>query len=202
MLNYASMIFKDSGSELDPNMSAIILITVQIFATFTASLLVDKLGRRLLMLTSTTGTAVACAIMGVYTYFAHLGYDLHSNFNWVPIFSLSLSLVMSAFGIFPLPFVVMGEVLPAKVHFTINIIYMHFNSNACSFFNQQIRAVGSSYCTALISVFLFIIILAFPMLTNVIGLYGMYWFFTGVCVLGMLFTIFILHETTGKNINA
>lgn len=118
MLNYASTIFKDSGSDLDSNVSSIILISVQIIGTFLASLLVDKLGRRKLMFASTFGTAIASAIMGTFNFMSESGYELQA-FNWVPVASLSLSLFSASFGIFPLAFVVLAEVLPAKVIYAI-----------------------------------------------------------------------------------
>lgn len=116
MLNYASKIFKDSGSNLDSSVSSIILISVQIVATFIASLLVDKFGRRKLMFASTLGTAISLGIMGTFNFLSASGYDLQV-FNWVPVASLSLSMFTASFGIYPLVFVVIAEVLPAKVMF-------------------------------------------------------------------------------------
>lgn len=54
---------------------------------------------------------------------------------------------------------------------------------------------------ALISLFLLLVAKVYPILADLVGLYSCFWFFSVVCVLGLLFTIFILPETTGKNIN-
>lgn len=195
MLNYAGKIFKDSGSDLDTNISSIILISIQIMATFIATGLVDKLGRRKLMLTSTVGAALGSALMGTFTFLSSLGYDLQ-NWNWVPVASLSFSLFMSSFGIFPLVFVILAEVLPAKVIIT-NIL----SDLLLILLVLQIRAVGLSWCAALISVFLFIYVSVFPALVVTIGLHGVFFIFMCVCLLGVVFTIFLLPETMGKDIN-
>ncbi len=46
MVNYAGEIFKVSGSNVDPNLSAIIIGVIQVIATFTPTLLVDRAGRK------------------------------------------------------------------------------------------------------------------------------------------------------------
>lgn len=46
MLNYAGQIFKDSGSHLSPNLSAIVIGVIQLVGTFTPTILVDRVGRK------------------------------------------------------------------------------------------------------------------------------------------------------------
>lgn len=48
MLNYAGQIFKDSGSHLSPNLSAIAIGIIQVVGTFTPTLLVDRAGRKVI----------------------------------------------------------------------------------------------------------------------------------------------------------
>lgn len=49
MLNYAGHIFKDSGSHLDPNLSAIIIGVIQLLGTFMPPILVDRAGRKVIL---------------------------------------------------------------------------------------------------------------------------------------------------------
>lgn len=49
MLNYAGQIFKDSGSHLDPKVSAIIIGIIQLVGTFAPTLLVDRAGRKVIL---------------------------------------------------------------------------------------------------------------------------------------------------------
>lgn len=46
MVFYAGHIFAASGSSISPNMAAIVIGVVQLFGTYTASLLVDRFGRK------------------------------------------------------------------------------------------------------------------------------------------------------------
>lgn len=117
LLNYASSIFSNSGSDLDPNTSSIIMITVQLAGTYVATFLIDRVGRRVLLITSCLGSATGMTIMGVFSYLASLDmYDL-SDLNWVPVASVSMALFSSSIGLMPLVFVVLAEVLPNKVNY-------------------------------------------------------------------------------------
>lgn len=114
MLNYASNIFKQSGSDFDPNTSAIVMITLQMLGTFVAVFLIDRVGRRILLIASTIGCGTGLTLMGTFIFLSHEGYDL-SDLSWVPVASLSMAVFMAAIGLMPLIFVVLGEVLPSKV---------------------------------------------------------------------------------------
>lgn len=49
VVTYAKTIFTESGSNFNPNTSAIILASLQIFGTYCTSMLIEKLGRKLLL---------------------------------------------------------------------------------------------------------------------------------------------------------
>jgi hypothetical protein len=46
MLNYTGTIFAESGSNLSPNLSAIIVGVIQIFGAYFSTALVEKAGRK------------------------------------------------------------------------------------------------------------------------------------------------------------
>lgn len=119
LINYSATIFRDSGSDIDPNVSSIILAAIQVAGTYVSTVLVDRLGRRLLLLTSAAATAVGLTVMGLYSFVgSHLQWDL-TAFSWVPVTSLSFVIFIASIGILPLPFVVLAEVLPQNVSFVL-----------------------------------------------------------------------------------
>lgn len=113
-MNYAALIFKDSGSNLDPSVSSIIMIAIQLIATTISTSLIDNIGRRKLLVVSSAGTTIGLSIMGAYTYLSYRQYDLN-GFDWVPVTSISFSVLLAYVGLVPLVFVVLMEVLPVKV---------------------------------------------------------------------------------------
>lgn len=114
LINYAATVFSESGSGLNPNASAIVLGALQICGTLCTIAIIDRLGRKLLMIISTAGVALSLSVMTVYSYVSHQGYDL-SHYNSVPVISLSLVIFISAIGILPIPYVMIAEILPQKV---------------------------------------------------------------------------------------
>lgn len=112
-INYMSDIFKESGSVLDVNTSTIIIGAVQILGSYTSTIFVDTMGRRILMLISTLGTSLGCIVFGLFTYYAHQ-YDL-SNFNWLPLVLMILIIYLANVGLIGLFFVVLVELFPVKV---------------------------------------------------------------------------------------
>lgn len=111
---YAETIFKSTGSTVDPQMSSIVMAVVQVIGTYTASQLMDRAGRKVLLLVSLSGGCVMLLITGTYSYLAKHDYDV-SSFNWVPIVTISSFLFLSAIGIIPVPFTMLSEVIPPKV---------------------------------------------------------------------------------------
>lgn len=114
LINYSATIFRDSGSELNPNMSSIILAAVQILGTYVSTILVDRVGRKILLIVSAASTSGGLAIMGLYSYLDKHGWDMQ-DLDWVPVTSLSFVIFIASIGILPLPFVVLAEVLPQNV---------------------------------------------------------------------------------------
>lgn len=114
MLNYTATIFRESGSDLSPNFSAIIVGFIQLLGTYAATILVDLLGRRFLLTFSSVGTGLSLLCLGSYTYAHNLGYDV-APYSWISIASFSGMMFLAACGIIPLMFVVISEVMPVKV---------------------------------------------------------------------------------------
>ena len=111
---YSGTTFKESGSTLDPTMSSIIVMVVQLVGTYTASILIDRCGRRILLMLSSTGASIGFSVMGTFSYLSQCGYNLEV-FKLVPIISFSVSSYCLAIGLTPLCFVITAEVLPSKV---------------------------------------------------------------------------------------
>lgn len=114
LVNFAVTIFRDSGSDFDPNSSAIVMGGLQIFGTYMTSALIDKVGRKVLLIVSAMGTAFGLAVMATYMHFHQLGYDV-TQFRLVPVISLTFVLVVSSLGLVSVPYVIIAEVLPRKV---------------------------------------------------------------------------------------
>lgn len=120
LISYEATIFRESGSDINPNTSAIALGALQICGTICTIATIERVGRKVLLIISTTGVTLSLLVMGIYSYLSRHDYDL-TDYNLVPVISLSLVIYLSAIGITPVPYVLVAESLPQKER-TVSII--------------------------------------------------------------------------------
>ena len=174
LITYSANVFQASGSSLDPFTCSIVFAIFQLVGTCLASQLVDKVGRKALLILSLVGSSFGLSTMGAYQYLYEQGHDV-SAFDWIPVVSLSFVVTVASIGILPLPFVILAEILP-----------------------QKLRAVMSSICMLLLSFIAFTTLKFFPIMLEIIGLHGCMWVFATSCTAGTFFVIFVMDETKGK----
>lgn len=119
MLNYTTQIFEDAGSTLSANTSSIIVASAQLLANVLTMALVDRAGRKILVILSALGCAFGLISMGLYDIYK-LSLD---DYKWIPIASFSTIILTGSVGVVPLTYVIISEVLPKKViSIIINLI--------------------------------------------------------------------------------
>lgn len=101
--------------------------------------------------------------------------SIAESLGWLPLTSLVVFIAGFGLGAAPIPWVMFSEILPAKV-----------------------KGPGSSAAATTAWLVAFIITLTFVDMQLSITPAGSFWLFGGFCMLGVLFSIFILPETKGK----
>lgn len=171
---YALSIFKQSsGDSLNPHIPSIILATTQVIASFSSTFLVERAGRRLLLLVSTGLICVAGSILGCYFY---LGTS-YPTLSWVPLAALILYTFGFAVGLGPITWLLVSEILPAEIRHIMNPLGIAY----------------SWFCV-------FLVTKSFPILRHEINIYGIFWMFSGIALVGMIFVALFVPETKGKSI--
>lgn len=178
MLNYTATVFAESGSSLSANMSAIVIGTIQMLGSCSSTMLVERAGRKLLLIISGSGIATGLAIFSAFSYAKSLGYDV-SSFSWLPLVCFSLVIYIASLGVLTLPFVVLAEIMP-----------------------QKIKGFAITSCMALLWVFAFIAIKYFSALFDLFGMHGTMLLFSCCSLSGTLFVAFVVPETKGKSFEA
>lgn len=175
-MQFTAPVFAESGSSLDPNESAIIVAVLQILGNYLSVLLVDRVGRKVLLITSCYGVALTLGIFGLYSYLDKNGVDV-IQYNWVPIFSFSAAVFVMSVGIVPIPFIIMTELLP-----------------------PEIKDFGMTLAMVINPGIAFVLLKIFPMMLVTIQVYGIMWAFAASAVIGIVVLTFTLPETRGKNL--
>ncbi|XP_047002479.1 facilitated trehalose transporter Tret1-like [Schistocerca americana] len=175
--SYAVFIFNEAGGSLSPKAATIILGVLQVVGGLLSAPLVDRMGRRPTLFLSNAAVGASVAVMGVYLYLkAETQADL-SSIGWLPVSCLSVYVLMVAFGLAALPYVVIAEIVPTRIRGLIA---------TCSYF--VISLTGGTMAKL------------YPLMSESMGTYGTFWLFAAVCALSTLIEWFVLPETKGRPI--
>lgn len=171
---FAEDIFKSAGGAEKAALYTMIMGIVQSLATVVASVLVDKAGRRILLLTSSVGMGITLAVFGYY-YRLKNTQDV-SNLNWLPLVCLLTFIVVFSLGLGPLPWMMSSEIMAPEIK---------------SFGNSA--AVATNWiCVSLVTFF-------FGPLKDSIGDDYTFWLFSIIVFIAAAFILFVVPETKGKS---
>ncbi|KAK3925731.1 Facilitated trehalose transporter Tret1 [Frankliniella fusca] len=171
---YATTIFKDAGSTIEANLCTIIIGVVNFLSTFVATILIDRLGRKVLLYVSSVAMTLTLGTLGGFFY----ARSVETTWpGWIPLACLVVYVVGFSVGFGPVPWLMMGEILPANIRGSAASLATAFNWS----------------CT-------FLVTLTFEGVMNGIGSHNGFWMFAGVCFVGLFFVIFFVPETQGKSL--
>ncbi|XP_075978584.1 solute carrier family 2 member nebulosa isoform X2 [Anticarsia gemmatalis] len=177
----ASQIFEDAGATIPSAVATIIIGVIQVVATFGSSLVVDKLGRRILLMSSALIMCVCSTTLGVY-FFLQDTHGAESSIvqaiTWLPLVSLSLFIVAFSIGLGPIPWMMAGELC------TIDI-----------------KAFVSSTAGTLNWLLSFTVTSTFASLNSAIGAGQVFWIFAGIMLISFVFVFAVIPETKGKSVD-
>ncbi|XP_034667779.1 facilitated trehalose transporter Tret1 [Drosophila subobscura] len=177
-INYMSNIFDAVHTQLDPNTNTIIIGAVQIVGTLASMYLVDRYGRKILLVVSCAGSGLGAAGFGLYAFYAEeTDADLSAYASWLPVSLMALIIFIANVGVISVTMVVLVELLP-----------------------QKIRAVATSICLGCLSFFAFTSLKTFPLMMFHFGLAATMWFSASVCALCLFYVVVFVEETKGRSI--
>ncbi|OWR48486.1 hypothetical protein KGM_206261 [Danaus plexippus plexippus] len=174
---YTNNIFQSAGSNIPPVIATIIVGVVQTIATYISSLLIEKAGRRILLLQSCIIMGICLIVLGTYFKLQESGANV-GTFGWLPLVCLVLFIVSFSLGFGPIPWMMMSELFAIEFRGTATGI-----------------AVITNWCLV------FIVTLCFPLLKDMIGIYSCFWVFSGFMIVCVFFVFFLIPETKGKTVS-
>ncbi|KAH8267473.1 hypothetical protein KR018_006737 [Drosophila ironensis] len=176
-INYMSNIFEAVHTQLNPNTNTIIIGAVQIAGTLASMYLVDRYGRKILLIVSCCGSGLGAAAFGLYAFYAEeTEVDLSAYSAWLPVCLMSFIIFIANVGVISVTMVVLVEVLP-----------------------QRIRAVATSFCLGCLSFFAFSSLKTFPLMMVHLGLAATMWFSAAVCASCLFYVVVCVEETKGRS---
>lgn len=170
---YTQSIFEDAGVE-SANVAALSVSATQVIVTAISCLLVDRAGRRMLLMLAGIGMACSSAILGYYFYMTDHG---HSVPGLLAVFTLILYIVFFSLGLGAIPWLMMSEIFPGRI-----------------------RGLASSAATLLNWSCAFAVTEAFSSMKSGLTEAGVFWLYAGVCVLGVTYVVLGVPETKGRTL--
>lgn len=175
ILFYQSKIFENAAPKLDATLATISVCIAQVIATIIGSLLVDRLGRKVLLYSSGIGHAVALVIFGYYQYRSS-DPQFKADKGYIAVASLILFVTSFSIGYGPIPWMMIPELASGKVRSTIASISTAFNWTCSYIVTASIQTIETK-----------------------IGADKTYWIYAIICACSCIFVYFSLPETKGRS---
>ncbi|KAJ8709791.1 hypothetical protein PYW08_009795 [Mythimna loreyi] len=177
VMSFVTIIFDMTESNLEPHISTIVIGATQVVATIFAPLIVDRSGRRIILLFSTAGCSLSLAALGIYFYLLQSGHPIAEDVQWMALVSMMCFFLsyFSGFDVIPNTFI--GEM-----------------------FTDTCRGFGGTCAVTIGWVSGFGIQTAFGYMLPALGPHITFWVFAGLCALAFLFSILFVPETKGKSL--
>ncbi|XP_069039699.1 solute carrier family 2, facilitated glucose transporter member 8 [Lepisosteus oculatus] len=193
---YAETIFEEANFQAS-SVATVIVAAIQVVFTALAALIMDRAGRKVLLVLSGLAMAVSTAVFGAYFKITSAAPTNGSSLSGVPLLAAQSSalppsegslawLALASMGLFiagfalgwgPIPWLVMSEIFPAKA-----------------------RGLASGACVLTNWTSAFLVTKEFHNLMDLLTSAGTFWLFSGMCVLNVLFTVALVPETKGKSL--
>ncbi|XP_041855533.1 solute carrier family 2, facilitated glucose transporter member 8 [Melanotaenia boesemani] len=191
---YAENIFEQAHFK-ESDLASVIVGLIQVVFTGVAALVMDRAGRKVLLIVSGVAMAISTTTFGVYFYLMSkvhnttlhsavtlelqtgVGEEPHADLAWLALASMAVFISGFAIGWGPIPWLIMSEVFPSKVR--------GFASAVVVLTNWSMAFIVTKFFQNMM-----------VLLTNA----GTFWLFASMCTVNVIFTIIFVPETKGKTL--
>ncbi|XP_011303782.1 facilitated trehalose transporter Tret1-like [Fopius arisanus] len=175
---YTATIFKMAGSSLQPNIATVLVGGTQVLGSWLSTLMMERAGRRPLIMISSAGMAICHCILGAFLCVQSWGHDV-SSFSWIPVIAISGYAIVYCLGMGPAPYVVASEV-----------------------FSSDISGFANSIAMVFMWIVAFLNMKYFPFVMDLLGIDGAFFLLAAFCICTLVFTFFFIPETKGRDIES
>lgn len=162
---------------IDSKIATIIVGALPVLGVLMSGGLLEKFGRKVLLLVGLTAMTLSLLTLGIYFHLQNIDPTYVINIKFVPILSLGVFVTFFSIGIGPIAYVLHGEMFssPAKVY--------------AAAFGQVINFFLA-----------FVLAIAFVKLRQTVGDGPTFYFFAVIAILSVLFVKMFVVETKGKTL--
>lgn len=197
---YTDWIFKTANTDIESTVSTIIVGAMQVIATIVASLTVDRLGRRFLLMMSASIMCICNLNLGIYFYLDDHKSDVINYLHWLPIISLCVYIIAFSLGLGKFSFSFIYEIcflLSEDFYFPAGPIPWVLVGEI---FSTESKAIASSLSGATSWLIAFLVTKFFSNVRELIGVGNTFFGFASFAACATLFVAKAVPETKGKTL--
>ncbi|XP_072389169.1 probable metabolite transport protein CsbC isoform X2 [Diabrotica undecimpunctata] len=176
VLSYIVLIFNEAEASLSGTTVSILFGIMHISIILVAAFIVNRFGRKPLILFSSLGCSVSMIFLTVYFYMNEHNMPIVNSIRWIPIASIIFFIISYGMGLGPIPIVLIGEL-----------------------FRNDLRAVGVATITIAECIITIFSQFLYPILTVNYGVYLSTSAYAVSTLIGFVLLLFLLPETRGKS---
>lgn len=177
VLFYTVSIFEATGGDVNDYLATILVGFTQVLGTIVSMFIIDKYGRRPLLIFSGFVMGLSMAALGFYFYVHDRNLPITSSLGLLPVTSLMTFIAAFAVGYCNVPYILMGELLPVGQR-------------------SVLSSVASAFCLGS----MFVVIKSYHDIEQLIGNEGVFWGYAALCFVSCVFVTALLPETKGKSL--
>lgn len=176
ILGYLHTIFSLANIPLSQDLSGILVSVIQLLSIMLSTILIDRLGRKLLLLSSSAIVAVSLLLLGAFFQLKYFDLIYINYISWLPVASVSILIIGYGVGLGPVCFVFMSEVFPPEI---------------------KTKAASISVCFG--GICSFIVTYTFPVIRDNLGTFWCFWILAVISILGFVYFNFCIIETKDRS---
>ena len=170
VFNYAEEVFTSAGFGINASLLNIVATgVVNLAFTLVALRMVDRWGRKKLMLLGASGLAITYTLLGAAYYM-----ELNGT---VVLMVILVGIGLYALTLAPVTWVILSEIFP-----------------------NRIRGAAMAVASTTLWIASTLLVLLFPIIKSKVYIYGAFWIYAAICILGFFFVKAKLPETKGKSL--
>ena len=170
VFNYAEEVFTSAGFGISESLLNIVATgVVNLVFTLVALRMVDRWGRKKLMLLGASGLAITYTLLGAAYYM-----ELNGT---VVLMVILVAIGLYALTLAPVTWVILSEIFP-----------------------NRIRGAAMAVASTTLWIASTLLVLLFPIIKSKVYIYGAFWIYAAICILGFFFVKAKLPETKGKSL--
>lgn len=174
---YMELILIEAKSTIiDPSLTVILVALMGIVASWMSMYLIERLGRRILLVISSIGITMALSILEIHFVLIDEGVNTN-KLQALPIICMLLFQFSACAGLMTVPNTVLSEMFP-----------------------PSIKCLAASMASVASAVFAFLCSKTFQPLLNVLGQKYVYWIYIAIIISAVPFALLYMPETKGKSL--